>query len=143
MREETKVVVNVLDFTPMMEQIKRRYIEQNPDNKDNISFILREKWGFVNTKKGKIMICNEGVVSSQAISEKYPFELPVYKEKKTDKGEYLGILPEYMLNMKDPKDIEELPVVGQEKLETFIRTFGRRLESNFWICKKFLEKIII
>lgn len=143
MREETKVVVNILDFTPMMEQIKRRYIEQNQDNEDEIEFSLREKWGFVNTKKGKIMICNEGVASAQSISEKYPFNLDVYKEKKTKTSGYTSLLPTYVLNIKDPKDIEELPVSGQEKLETFIRTFGRRLESNFWICKKFLEKIII
>jgi len=143
MRKETNIVVNIIDFTPMLEQIKTRYIEQNPDNKGDIKFSLREKWGFVHTKKGKIMICNEGVTSSEPISKISPFEIELYKETKTEKGEFISLLPSYIINITYPKDIEELPVSGQQKLETFIRVFGKRLESNFYICKNFLEEIII
>jgi len=62
---------------------------------------------------------------------------------KTEKGEFISLLPSYIINITYPKDIEELPVSGQQKLETFIRVFGKRLESNFYICKNFLEEIII
>jgi hypothetical protein len=142
MREETKIIINIIDFSPMMEQIKTRYIEQNQDNKEEIEFTIQGQWGFVNTKKGKLMICNEGVVSPKPISPKFPFELDVYKEKKIENGGFMSLLPAYVLNITDPKDIEELPISGQQKLEDFIRVFGGRLESNFHSCKNFLEKII-
>jgi len=142
MRNTTNITVNILDFNPIFEKLKGDYIKQFPYYKEKeFSFFLPEIWGFVETEKGKIMICNEGVVDSHPISEKDPFQAALYIEEKKP-TEQFSLFPIGMLQVKDVKEIEELPVIEKQPLETFIRSFGTRLETNFQLCKRFLEPIV-
>jgi hypothetical protein len=142
MREKTNINVTIVDFEPMLAKFKDGYIRQNPDFKEKeFSFYMTETWGFVETKKGKFMICDEGVMDENPVSETHPFYSTLYV-KEIRPEEKFSIFPIGTVVVKKIEEIEELPVISKKPLETFIRQFGRRLETNFHLCKNFLEPIV-
>lgn len=142
MRDKTNINVHVVDFRPMFDKLKDKYIKENPNFKDKeFSLYIPETWGFVETKKGKLMISDEGIVDQNPISEINPFYTAIYVQE-TKPYQHFSVFPIGEVVVKKLEEIEELPIVIKQPLEKFIREFGERLESNFRICSQFLQPIV-
>jgi hypothetical protein len=84
-----------------------------------------EPWAYTEHDGRHFVICNEGVGYEVSMDE--PWEVPLYSRRKG----FVSILPSWTVPLT-PGEIA--PMAGEEiDLADLIRSFGARLEQNFWI----------
>ena len=92
-------------------------------------------WGIVETARGLYALRHEGIGPKDPVTDEKPLEILFYREKENR----MALLP-----FADAKltadELRELPVEKEMDLAEFIRTFGDRLERNFWMWAKVLAK---
>lgn len=93
------------------------------------------KYGFVETKQGLYAFDDDGVGNKDLITADNHFE--IYFLPEYDGGGYLFSSVGYGL---DDEDLRRLASKERVNLADFIRTFGARLERNYEVWRKVLEK---
>jgi hypothetical protein len=91
--------------------------------------------GYVMTKKGTFLFCEEGVGDNKPITETNPAVIEIYPG--TDKT--FAMFPCGTISLTDAELIM-LPTAREAQLEDFIRSFGHRLESNYYQWLQALRK---
>jgi hypothetical protein len=81
----------------------------------------------------------EGVIVTQPVSEDNPIKVDVRSHTKQDGGGTLiSMLPKWRVTLQGDDLVEYFSDEGVP-LEDFVRSFGQRLESNFWGIVRFLR----
>ena len=81
----------------------------------------------------------EGVIVTQPVSEDNPIKVDVRSYTKQDGGGTLiSMLPKWRVTLQGDDLVEYFSDEGVP-LEDFVRSFGQRLESNFWGIVRFLR----
>jgi hypothetical protein len=125
-RKPSNIIVKKLDMTDFLEEAKKDISEMEQCVKVDIQYPL----GFVDTKGGMMVICEEGVGWVIQDNENFPVELFV-KQKENE----IPLFPKYEVKIS-PEKLREFPTT-YVPLEKFIRVFGSRLESNYYeICRE-------
>lgn len=138
-REKTDVVVKVLDFSELETQAAEKFAEAHPEHK-NVTAKIHHKWAYVETPSGTYVVCDEGVMNVKPVSKEHPVVLDVCVEYDGESGgRAFPMFPAYTMNLTD-EFIPEIPVSGEVNLADFIRSFGSRLESNYYECNEALTK---
>ena len=122
-RPEASIMVQVLDVTPL-EQSALEYLKSH-DHEDAIGAETRMKHGIVTTTDGVFHICDEGVGDDEPITEGHPTEFFFYH--RTVGGS--AIMPSASIKISD---LSKYATDEYVPLNEFIRTFGSRLDSNFF-----------
>jgi hypothetical protein len=128
-----------LNLSPLAKNLTEVYKQRYPDVKEIEGFnpcdTLGEQ-GVVKTAQGYVGLNSEGVIDVKPISEENPLEINLYVSRK---GSF-SMLPWIGVRLP-PSDVEPLISGDPVPLDKFIRTFGSRLESNFYICEDHLNKL--
>ena len=124
---ESDVMVEVLDLTPAIEEAYAQF--EKPEDWNGVGFHTNFKWARASTSEGTFIVNSEGVGAEDPISEENSLEIGLYKTFPEEEKK-VQIFPSIwaVLNLKD---VEDLPVEEEVNLKDFIRSFGRRLETNF------------
>lgn len=124
---ESDVMVEVLDLTPAIEEAYAQF--EKPEDWNGVGFHTNFKWARAITPEGTFVLNSEGVGAEDPIDEENSLEIGLYKTFPEEEKK-VQIFPSIwaVLNLKD---IEDLPVEEEVNLKDFIRSFGRRLETNF------------
>lgn len=143
-REKTDVKVKVLDMSGVIvEALKYTKDKSSVKDKENITnlFIGEGKLGYITTSKGIFVLSEEGIGSDKPITKENPYTIEFRPEYEKNGEKSSGIIPVIAFNLDD-KDILGIPVVREESLDVFIRSFGSRLESNYYSWKTAMEKAL-
>jgi hypothetical protein len=134
-RPETGIEIGTLDLTPVFTQLLETWDWGEKGKPSKLS--THGSWGFVEANGKAYVLGTEGV--GYDLDEE-PIRLGIYTEYGEKEGASISMFPAVEVEFTD-EDIEELRglVSGTEPLETFIRTFGRRLETNFSLWHKELS----
>lgn len=136
-REKSNIMVTVPDISaPLAQALDTYNNEQLAKGELPASQLNFTTHGYVLTKQGMFVLNTEGVGDGEPITPDNKAEIAVYPE--WDKGggaKSMAILPVFYLNFTDTELIM-LPTLRELPLEEFIRSFGRRLESNYniWLA---------
>ncbi len=101
--------------------------------------------GMIQFKAGKTyLLSSEGVGTAKSLEEGDYLEVDLRRVKEPDAFP-ASIMPKWIININQATlsqflEDEDLVIVDYVDLADFIRTFGQRLETNFYIWKKKLEK---
>ena len=128
------VIVEVFDLS----DIKRRALDYANDRLDDGV----EPWDKVRTyggdygrafdPVGNMFILNtEGVGGSKPVSKEHPVFIEFHASRETGEGRCGSVLPVATAEMQD-SDFADVPISGKVNLTEFIRSFGSRLEHNFY-----------
>ena len=122
-----------LDAKGITEKVRENYTEA-------ISASLHgmEKLGYVETPVGVFMIDSEGIVAEYPLSEENPWE--VYFAGHSEGS--IAMFPEMYITLMSGDTVKTIPVLKEEPLEEFIRSFGSRLESNYHIALRHLSEMV-
>ena len=132
-RTPTKVMVTVLDLTPIEPQAFK--VMNKGQFPDAISASVGHKpHGIVETTRGVYALCEEGVGNANPITEGNKYEVDFYA--KTKDGGYC--LPAVIASL-NVDELKQLATPQRVNLADFIRTSGARLESNYTQWRKVLE----
>ncbi len=132
------VKVNHIDFSDLEETARKALQEKNPER--TVTAAKAGKWAYAETKKGLMVLNDEGVGDQEPVSKEFPLEIHIYGEYETADGKKsMDIFPVIGYRFDDPDEIRELPSTVTP-LKDFIRVFGHRLESNFRIWDKALTE---
>jgi hypothetical protein len=138
-KERTRgITIQTLDLTPIYEQIAEKIREFKPDV-DAVKSSYN--WALATDRHGRrLLVCDEGVywgigtnadVRPAGAFGPAPFDIYDATERRNEEGNLLmSIMPLAEVNLA-LEDVEPL-VSGEVDLADFIRTFGARLEQNFW-----------
>jgi hypothetical protein len=134
-RPETGIEVGTLDLTPIFENLLETWDWGESGKPDSLS--THGSWGFVEANGKSYILGTEGV--GYDLDDK-PVGLGIYTHRKTEEGESFSMFPAVEVQFT-AEDLDELKgmVSGTEPLETFIRSFGSRLEQNFDLWHKELS----
>jgi hypothetical protein len=130
------VTVQVLDFTPIYEMVIEKFKTKRPD----IDTVGTYTWALAVDPAGNhYLVCDEGVGGEISDDEAYGVDLWDRTEREVKETEDGGkaftldmmAITTARLKLSDVR--EHLPVVEEVDLADFIRTFGARLEDNFWL----------
>jgi len=143
-RQKTDVKVKVLDMSGL-ESKAFQYIknESNLKDKEFVTAVSSgEKIGYITTSKGIFVLSADGVGSNKPISQSnlVIVDFSVDYDRAGEKS--FSMAPVMSLKLDD-KAILDIPVLREENLETFIRRFGTRLESNYEEWKEAMEKEMV
>jgi hypothetical protein len=100
--------------------------------------------GIVKSKSGQTyLLTNEGVGMAESLEEGDNLHVDMYRAENPDAINFA--LPEWSIKIDQKMldrllDDEDTKIVEQIELSKFIRTFGHRLENNFNLWKRKLEK---
>ena len=122
-RPTSSIMVQVLDVTPL-EQSALEYLKSH-DHADAIGAETRFKHGIVTTDEGVFHLCDEGVGDDNPITEDNPMEFFFYH--RTEGGS--AIMPSASIKIAD---LSKYATDEYVPLNEFIRTFGSRLDSNYF-----------
>lgn len=141
MDERTRgVTVKVIDMQPLYDKWSAEVHARNPEiTKVSASF----HWAIGQDPNGGLhLICSEGV----------SWELPPEDAGRLRPAGYPDLVDIDLYNRTDPdkiamapiatvkvaaEDLRDLPAEDKD-LADFVRTFGRRLEQNFWVTRDIL-----
>lgn len=145
-KERTRgVMIQTLDLTPIYEKIAEKIREFKPD----VTAVKNTyKWALATDRFGRrLLVCDEGVywgigtnaeVRPAGAYGPAPFDIYDATDRRNEEGHLLmSIMPLAEVNLS-LEDVEPL-VSGEVDLADFIRTFGDRLEQNFWNLRKEIE----
>lgn len=134
MRDKSKVIVKILDFT----QLEQKVVDLlKTKNEKYTKCLSNQTWGIVETKNGIYALGHEGVGPNCPISQDNQLEILWIGGGE----DFYDMIP----SVKTQIDVEELksyPVKEEKNLSDFIRVFGSRLESNFREWNNFLEPLV-
>jgi hypothetical protein len=117
-------MVIVPDLSAPMAQALAQYNEHLLQGGDvPVSEANHTPIGYVQTETGVYALCAEGVGSKSAITDDNPLEVDLFTPN--------GGWPFGVLKLNDTELIM-LPTQREVPLEDFIRTFGARLEGNYY-----------
>lgn len=126
-RVKSNIMVTVPDFSAPIAQALEAYNKQQlEDGKLPAASMDSLPTGYILTKQGMFVINHEGVGDSKPITPENKFELDLWPQWEDGSA----ALPEASIQFSDTELIM-LPTLKEVPLEDFIRTFGRRLESNY------------
>jgi len=138
MRNQSKVVVKILDLDSVIKAGSEEMQKKYPDLK-NVSVMIIGSVGLVETKRGMFLLHSEGVGLTNPLSEANNYVVSLYKSYKSETTEITDIFPCLIFNITD-KNIKDFPIIEKKNLTQFIRKFGDRLEKNFESWDKFFDK---
>jgi hypothetical protein len=101
--------------------------------------VVGQCYGYVDTPNGVFALCSEGVGSSIPVSVQNPVDVEFYAQGTGEKGRWSGCFPEAIERL-DADQLRNLPVSKKINLAQFIRSFGARLENNYYEWKNLLER---
>ena len=126
---KSDIEVEVIDFEQICKDIRPK-ITNIPAE---ATIGIHGAYGIVRTKAGTFMLDSEGTGNSSPL-EAEPFDVDIFR---TD-GMYC--MPSCQLPIKKCH-IAELPIKEKVNLAKFIRSFGARLEANFWKWNEILSNL--
>jgi hypothetical protein len=139
-RTASKFAVHLIDLAPFAELINATYKKYYPDvdmTKDGFTTMTtRGVQGMVETKKGWVNVCDEGVIDENPVSGAHPLELELFTSSATGFSMFPWTVMKFSVD-----ELQKLISNKTVPLHEFIRTFGSRLEQNYWICEDHLTKL--
>ena len=142
-RKASKYTVNLLDFTPLNEQAKE-FVNRNRSGEEHAT-ACRHSWslGFIETGEGLFILDNDGVGIDHPITADKPYSLEIYGERTyiNENGKEVtefDMMPSCRLQLSD-KAIRDHATGERQPLDEFIRTFGDRLERNYYNWEQHLN----
>ncbi len=145
-KRATGVIVKVLDLSALEAQALEFRQETRPDCYE--AKIYASPHAVVEAKDGTLWtICVEGVM--YPLTSEQGFEAQFhgsYSLRDDETGELLAhkhtfdMMPFGSVDISTEDLLREYPVKEEVDLSEFIRTFGARLESNFWTAYEILSK---
>lgn len=124
-RQETDIVVNVIDFSEIGKKVIAEYKEADLDVE--VSFT---KTGYIEVNGKKYVLDFDGVMSTKPISARNPWGLGYsVTEKASDFNKGRG--RKVWFKGMDIGENDITKVSEKENLADFIRVFGSRLEYNY------------
>lgn len=130
-REKTNIIVNVPDWTEILEKVLEKSKEENPNR---LEADMYGKIGYVEIGDDIYLLDEEGVGSNVPLTDEQPFQVGILFKYK---GE-LPLWPEKSISITKT-NIKQIPVKEQVDLSEFIRNFSNRLQSNFLSWSEFLK----
>ena len=147
-RKETDITVIPIDEAELckqaMEHMRIGVDSGEYKRKEMPGSCWSNKWAIAQTPKGTYAICTEGVGPKTTVEEK-PLVIEFWfqsKKKKDEKGFDMwtqGMFPE-ISSEYSVQELEELATGKPVYLHDWIRSFGGRLEHNYWLWINILEK---
>ena len=133
-REESWIVVTVPDLTEVSQGAVEYYNKSLlQESQPPATEADHQRWGYVKRSDGKVFaLCTEGVGQSTPITEKSGLEIDFYVG-----GSFRPQVHQTLLR----SELLALPVAEIVPLHEFIRSFGSRLESNYFQWKSTLEHV--
>jgi hypothetical protein len=132
----TGVTVKVLDLSELHDMALERFQQNKPDMKK----IRTERLGLIaNDFDGRYyVISDEGVGGEITDTEPYAIELWDNTDYGTGTFDWLSMMPigSYKLRLTDALELPGETV----DLSQFVRSFGARLEGNFWLWYETVTK---
>ena len=140
-RAKSKIQVKVLDLSGLEKQAFDSVQSKNY-NKDLDSMRVEDgAWGYVETSKGTYLISSEGVGDKNPISEDNPACFEFSKEFNRNGERSFELSPCIGFKL-DEIELKQIPVKEVVTLDSFIRSFGTRLEHNYLLWQDHLNKEI-
>ena len=142
LKQERKVSqydVHILDFTPL-HKLALQHVNQ--DKTDDLSTDCKpiRTFGYVDTPKGKYVLCTEGVGDTNPVSTDHVLELEFFSERQEDGVTHMSIMPNCMIRLPN---VDEYDTGETKPLHEFIRTFGSRLDMNYIEWERFFNKTFL
>jgi len=136
-RKPSNLVVQLLDFSPLHIKALEYVNAQEVEKGQPLSTACKpmNSYGFIETDDGVYVLCSEGVGSSHPISEEHPYELDFFTERidKDDPSKrFIGIMPSCTIRLMTNDMLYGHATGDTVPLHDFIRTFGDRLETNYY-----------
>ena len=99
--------------------------------------------GFIETGEGLFILDNDGVGNNHPITADKPYTLEFYSERTStnEEGEEstsLSMMPSCEMKLND-QDLRSHATGDTKPLDEFIRTFGDRLERNYYNWEQHLN----
>lgn len=147
-RVQTKVMVKVLDFHAIPDQDEKcmEFLANQEPCKERkvLEVSYGQTIGIVETPNGMFVIDTDAVVQSKPLSKENPWNIPVLGtyavEGSTAKSK--DVFPRVSFNLT-PESLKDVSQFGETlNLAEFVRTFGFRLEYNYDVARKHLEKMM-
>ena len=135
-REASKHEVHLLDFTPLTRRAKEFINQNRSEDKQATACTVRWTLGYIKTNEGLFILDNDGVGIDHPISADTPYSLEIYGERTytNENGKEVteyDMMPSCRLQLSD-KTIRQYDTSKRLYLDEFIRTFGDRLERNYY-----------
>lgn len=139
-REISGIQVKVLDMQPAIEKAA---IDLADSLKGRGFSKLKHMGmvGYVETKKGIFMIDEEGIISVKALTDTNRWPVDLYPCADLEGKSVMTAVPIAVMNIS-PELLKGIPVKETVPLENFVRSFGRRLETNYAMCLNHLRKMM-
>jgi len=136
-KRKSNVMVTVVDLTKLLDELHDELPEKEIEKMEGATgFTSHNTYGFVDTPKGRFVLCTEGVGSREPLTKDDPMVIDVWIERDGDK---FDMFPCGSLSI-GPDQFDELPRKSERiPLTCFIREFGSRLEQNFHIWNRVLS----
>ena len=126
-RIKSNITVIVPDLSApvasFLEAFNKRQINQGEEPAKGMEFRAH---GYVLTETGLYSFCTEGVGDSGAITDTNKLEIELYPSWEGRDS----MMPAGSIELTD-SELIMLPTLREVPMEEFIRSFGRRLESNY------------
>ena len=136
-RNPSNLVVRLLDFSPLnvsaLEFVNAQEVEKEQPKSTDCKPL--NSYGFMETEDGTYVLCSEGVGSSHPLSEEHPYELDFFTERVGEDNpstRFIGIMPSCTIKIKTTNMLHDYATGDTMPLHDFIRTFGDRLETNYY-----------
>lgn len=132
----TGVMVEVLDLTDLCNRAVVRLQETDP----SVTEVRIDTWAKATAPDGTLyLLCSEGVGTDT--TEDDPIEIDIWKGDRTneDGSTTFDMFPALSAKLP-PSAVAKYPVSHSVDLADFIRSFGARLESNFWTWHRTLTE---
>jgi len=134
-RETSTVMVKVPDFTELLKEVTEAYRAENPAFEGDL--VLPREYGYVETSMGVYYLDIEGCGCNDPVDSGHKMEIWLYEKSESS----VSIVPITGFRFS-VGDLLLLNVTKEVPLHEFIRTFGRRLESNYRSWKEELETAV-
>ena len=142
-RKASKYEVQLLDFTPLTERAKEFINQNRSEDKQVTACTVRWTLGYIETNEGLFILDNDGVGNNHPITADKPYGLEIYGERTytNENGKEVteyDMMPSCRLQLSD-KAIRDHATGERQPLDEFIRTFGDRLERNYYNWEQHLN----
>lgn len=133
-REPSGITVKAVDMAAIIAEVAPKIKQEHPEY---VSIDTHYPIGVVETPNGYFILDMDGVMDANPITKENPYPLGLYCSKEENS---IAIFPTFKLNITDETIKTEFKYIEEVPLEKFIRVFGSRLESNYYILKQELTK---
>lgn len=135
-RTKSNIIVSVIDASgPLAQALEDFNAQQLKKGEVPAESMDCREVGYVQTEKGMFCLCTEGVGDGKPITADNKLDMDLYPRWPGT----MSIIPVGTIELTDA-EILMLPTKREVPLEDFIRSFGRRLESNYDIWLTALTK---